>query len=174
MSGLLLARNKTKREDLPQDRIDVLAILRIGGVPVTRLIVTRHYSRKYLYVEHGSRILSLVDVTDARHPALISDIDIPAAEAGSVLAAAGNAALITSDAGSPTPPSPRTVTIFDFADRAHAQAVRQFHNVTSIASDDGRGLVFLANDEGLCILRRNPADDPEVQERYAHDVIYNH
>ncbi len=140
--------------------------------------MTRHYSRSYLYLEHASHSLTLVDVTDARHPIVMANLDLPVNEAGTVLTAAGDAALISSE-GSTTSAAPektpeKTMTIVNFADRAHPQTVRQFVKVTCTALDDNRGLVFVANDEGLWILHRNPAEDPEVQERYAHEVLYNH
>jgi hypothetical protein len=166
------AKGKPKAETAPQDHIDILATVTIAGGPVTRVTMTQHYSRSYLYLEHASRTLTLIDVTDARHPSIVTNLDLPANEAGSVLTAAGDTALLSSDTvqrGS----APKTMSIVSFADPAHPQTVKQFANVTCTALDDRRGLIFVANDEGLWILHRNPAEDPEVQERYAHQVLYN-
>jgi len=166
---------KPKNEP-PQDRIDILANVAMTGGPVVRLTMTQHYSRAYVYVEHASHQLTLLDVTDGQHPSVVAQL--PASEAGSVLTAAGDAALISSEsaADGPTtaPVKTKTMTIVNFADRNHPHTVRQFANVTCSALDEHRGLVFVANDEGLWILHRNPAEDPEVQERYAHDVVYSH
>jgi hypothetical protein len=135
--------------------------------------MTQHYSRSYLYLEHASHALTLIDVTDARHPSIVANLDLPASEAGSILTAAGDAALVSSDAAQPRT-AVKTMSIVSFADPTHPQTVKQFANVTCTALDDHRGLIFVANDEGFWILHRNPAEDPEVQERYAHEVLYNH
>ncbi len=163
-----------RQNDAPQDRIDVLAKVRMTDGPVTRFTMTKHYGRSYLYVEHASHKLTLVDVTDGQHPAVVANLDLHAAEAGSVLAAAGDTALMSSEAASAMPQKTATMTIVSFADHDHPQTVRHFANVTCSAVDDRRGLVFIANDEGVWILHRNPADDPEMQERYANEVLYNH
>jgi hypothetical protein len=170
----LEAKSLAKPVTAPQDRLDILANLAIAGGPITRVTMTQHYSRFYLYVEHASRALTLVDVTDGRHPLIIANMDLPTNESGSVLAAAGDAALVSSEASSEATPATKTMSIVSFADPAHPQTVKQFANVTSTAMDNRRGLIFVANSEGLWILHRNPAEDPEVQERYAHDVLYNH
>jgi hypothetical protein len=172
------AKNKPPKPATTPDQIEILANLPMTGGPIVRFTATRHYNHSYLYIEHASHSLTLVDVTDARHPLVIANLDLPATGSGTVLTAAGDAALISSatiNSGNPTPDPTggKTVTIVSFADRAHPQTVRQFNKVTCTTMDDNRGLVFLANDEGLWILHRNPAEDPEIQERYAHETRYN-
>jgi hypothetical protein len=170
----LEAKSMPKTNATPQDRIDIMANLAVTGGPVTRITMTQHYSRSYLYVEHASRSLTLVDVTDARHPSIVANMDLPSTESGLVMAAAGDAALVSSEVSSAAAPATKTMSIVSFADPTHPQTVKQFVNVTSTASDERRGLIFLANGDGLWILHRNPAEDPEVQQRYAHEVLYNH
>jgi hypothetical protein len=169
-----MAKDKAKPENTSQDRIDILANVALTGGPITRVTMTQHYSRSYLYLEHASRSLTLIDVTDARHPSVVTNLDLPASEAGSILTAAGDTALISSGTAQPAPSPNKTMSIVSFADPTHPQTVKQFANVTTTALDEHRGLIFVANDEGLWILHRNPAVDPEVQERYAHEVLYNH
>jgi hypothetical protein len=168
------ARNKAKAPapDTNKDQIDVLANLSVTGGPITRFTMTRHQSRSYLYIEHASHALTLVDVTDANHPTVVANLDTPAA--GAVLTAAGDAALITSEDTPATAvtPKPKTMTIVSFADRAHPQTIRQFNKVTCTALDDARGLVYVANDDGLWILHRNPSEDAELQASYARQVVY--
>ena len=170
------ARDKAKpqgaTEKKNQDQIDILANLPVSGGPITRFTMTRHQSRSYLYVEHASHHLTLLDVTDAQHPTVLANLEAPAS--GAVLVAEGDAALISSDeaAAAPAAIKPKTMSIVSFADPAHPQTVRQFEKVTCTAVDDPRGLVYVANDSGLWILHRNPAEDRELQERYAHQVVY--
>jgi len=173
-----MAKTKAKAAVTPQDRIDVVANVPVTGGPVTRVTLTQHYSRSYLYLEHASRAVTLLDVTDPRHPSIVANLDLPASEAGSILTAAGDTALVSYDVAQPgqsgESPATKTMSIVSFADPAHPQTVKQFAKVTCTALDDRRGLIFVANAEGFWILHRNPAEDPEVQERYAHDVLYNH
>jgi hypothetical protein len=53
-----------------------------------------------------------------------------------------------------------------FADPAHPKIIRQFSEVTAIGHDSKRGLVFLADPEGMWILRERPAEDPAVVQAY--------
>lgn len=169
-----MAKNKAKPENVSQDRIDILASVKVAGGPVTKVTMTQHFSRSYLYLEHASRGVTLMDVTDASHPSIVSNLDLPVSEAGSILTAAGDAALISSETTQPATPPTRTMSIVSFANPAHPETVKQFANVTCTALDERRGLIFVANDEGFWILHRNPAEDPAEIERYAHEVLYNH
>jgi len=165
------ARPKTK-EPAPKDAIDVVSHIAVEGGPVTRLVTTQHYSRTYLYAEHASsRTMTVIDVTDRSHPQIVSNL----AGTGVLLSATGDVALVSSvDLGSSPVPSARTISILDFSDKTNPKVAREFKGVTSVGTDDARGLVFLADGDGVWVLHRNPAMDPEVQERYAHDVVYNH
>jgi hypothetical protein len=166
-----VGRPKVK-ETAPKDAIDVTSHVAISGGPVTRLLTTQHYSRTYLYAEHAStHTITVIDVTDRANPTVISNV----AGTGSLLTATGDAAIVSSDAPASAPaPSTRTISILDFTDKANPKVARQFNGVTTVGTDDARGLVFLADSDGIWVLHRNPATDPEIQERYAHDVVYNH
>jgi hypothetical protein len=157
------------KKNKAQEHIEVVAHLRLEGGPILRFTITRHANRSYLYVEYASHALALLDVTDALHPKRMG-----MAAAGSIVAAAGDAALISSETADPPTVREKSLTIVSFADPAHPRTIRQFNKVTCTAVDDTRALVFLANDEGLWILHHGLADDAALQDRYAHDVLYNH
>jgi hypothetical protein len=174
-STLCTATGKTKaKQPAPADQIDILANVPVPGGPVSRLTVARHSSHSYLYLEHVSHVLTLVDITDAQHPTVLANLDLPATGSGTMLVATGGVALISSEESAPAPVTEKTMSIVSFADRAHPQTIRQFNKVTCTALDERRDLVFVANDQGLWILHRNPGEDSEMQERYAHEVLYNH
>ena len=147
---------------------------------VTHLTLTQHGSHEYLYAEHASQhTLTLIDVTDPAHPREVTSTDLTAtAGSATLLAATGEAVLVAS----PTSPAPseagavagQTVSIVSMADSMRPQVVRQFKGVTVVKSDERRGLVYLVNTEGIWILKRNWALDPDVEQRYAHEVLYNH
>jgi hypothetical protein len=168
-----LAKNKSRADAAPQDRIDILANVPSSAGTITRVTMTRHYSRSYLYLEHASGSLTLLDVTDAQHPSIIANLELPAGASGSILTAAGDAALVSSDTPAVAPQA-KTMSIVTFTDPSHPRTVKQFTNVTYTTMDDQRGLIFVADNQGLWILHRNPAEDPQVQENYAHEVLYNH
>jgi len=169
-AALSAAKLKAKAEPPAQDSIDIVANIPLAGGAVTKLTATQHHSRSYLYVEQASHVITLIDVTDAGHPAILSKVNA-GAEAGSILTASGSAALVSTEEQQP-PAKAKTMSIVSFADPAHPRTIRQFEGVTSSTVDERRGLILLANPDGLWILHRNPADDPEMQERYAHDVVY--
>jgi hypothetical protein len=164
------ARNKDKK--LPEkDSFDVVGHLVLDGGVVNHLVATKHFSSNYVYAESSdAHTLAVIDVTDAAHPRVLSVVN----RTGSLLTAAGDAALVSADSPTPAAIPSRTISILDFSDKANPKVTREFVNVTSIGYDDQRGLVFLVNGEGMWVLHRNQPLDPEIQERYAHDVIYNH
>jgi hypothetical protein len=69
---------------------------------------------------------------------------------------------------------PQTLTIMDLSDPQHPKVAREFTGVTAIGKDDKRGLVFIANGEGVWILQQHFADDPQVEEEYTRQVLYDH
>lgn len=90
---------------------------------------------------------------------------------GNVTTVVGNAVLVAS---STSPPAPETVTILNFADSEHAKVARQFSGVTSMLKDTSRGLIYLANPEGLWVLRSAPAADTELEKEYGKYILYSH
>jgi hypothetical protein len=159
-----------------QDRIDVLGHYPLTNVPVKRLVPTRHYSRYYLYAEkEDGTTVTVIDVTNAEAPSLVANISYPTRErSDDLVAITGTAALVAGPATTPTRNSSQVVRIMSFADPAHPQAVREFQGVTAISRDPQRGLIFLANREGVWILWQRPAEDPAVRAAYNHYVLYDH
>ena len=139
---------------------------------MTRFLTTQHYSSYYLYAEHNSGSVTLIDVTKTSRPSVLSDVSYPT---GSLAVVAGTAALVTSEsAGSPPAPAPQTIKIMDFSDPRNPKVTREFTSVTAMSRDDRRGLVFVANTDGIWILRQRLAEDPEVEKAYADYVLYSH
>ena len=62
----------------------------------------------------------------------------------------------------------------DFSDPGTPKVAREFTGVTAMSRDDRRGLIFVANAEGIWILRQRLAEDPEVEKAYAKYVLYSH
>jgi hypothetical protein len=92
----------------------------------------------------------------------------------SLLAVAGTAALVNSEAPAATAAAPQTLKIMDFSDPQHPKVAREFTGVTAIGRNDPRGLIFVANGDGIWILKQHLAEDPEMEKAYANYVMYSH
>jgi len=169
----LSAKDK-KPKTPPQDSIEVVAHIPLTTGPVVRFLATEHYSRHYLYAEHGAgKTVTLIDVTKPSHPAVLAEVAYPAAGTDNLVVASGTAALATSS-GTAQAAAPQTIRILDFSDPQHPRVMREFTGVTAIDRDDRRGLIFAANADGVWILHQNRAEDPDVEKAYAHHVVYDH
>jgi hypothetical protein len=165
---------KTPPKD-PQDEIEVVGHVPLTGGAVRRFLPTQHYSSFYLYAEReAGKNVTLIDVTSAVHAAILADVAFPSNAGASLFAVAGAAALVTEDQAAPTAAAPpQTIRIMDLSDALHPKVAREFTGVTAIARDDRRGLIFLANPEGLWILHQTFAEDPEVRKAYDRYILYN-
>jgi hypothetical protein len=161
----------------PKDEIEVVGHIPLIGGPVTRFSSTQHYSSYYLYAEHrGSTSVTLIDVTKVGQPAVLADVSYsPEGSSHSLLVVAGTAALVNSELRtSATPTTSQTLKIMDFSDPLHPRVAREFTGVTAIGRNDTRGLIFVANSDGIWILRQQLAEDPEAEKAYDHYIMYNH
>lgn len=48
--------------------------------------------------------------------------------------------------------------------------VRKFKNVSALRTDEGRGPIYVVNQDGLWILREKPAPDKELEREYSEYV----
>lgn len=172
----LSAKDKKPKKTQPaQDAIEVVAHIPLSAGPVRRFLATDHYSSHYLYAEHdaGSSV-TLIDISKPSQPVVLAEVAYPATAAGdSMVVVAGTAALVSST-GTPQPAPLQTIRILDFSDPQHPKLAREFAGVTAINRDDRRGLIFLANSEGVWLLHQSRAEDPEIEKAYAHHVVYDH
>jgi hypothetical protein len=165
-----------KEKTPPADSIDVVGHLDLPGASVAGLTASRHWRREYLHLQDTARgVLTVVDVTDPAHPSIVRQIHLPAEMAKSRLAVSvGDAALLTETSTPPAAARPGSVSIVSFADPDHPRTLRKFDHVTAFWIHRERGLIYLANSEGLWILRQNPAPDQELERAYANYVLYYH
>jgi hypothetical protein len=158
------------------DSIDVIGHLALTNASVTSLKTSLHWRRQFLQLQDSThRMLTLVDVTDATHPAVVKQLHLPTEPGDCNLAVlVGDVALLT---GTDTRfPEARisSVSVVRFADPDHPTTVRKFKNVSAFRTDEGRGLIYLVDEDGLWILREKPAPDEELEREYARSVLYNH
>jgi hypothetical protein len=160
----------------PQDAIEVVGHVPAYGGPVIRFLTTQHYSSYYLYVEHeGGKDVTLIDISKTAQPVVLADM--PAAPGGgsaSIFVVTGTAALTTEQTTNAPVAAPQTIRIMDFSDPKQPKIAREFAGVTAMSRDDGRGLIFVANPDGIWILHQTFALDPKVEEEYARRILYDH
>ena len=173
-----IGQAKAKKVKTPpkdrQDEIEVIGHITLNNVPVTRFLATQHYSSHYLYAEHeGGKNVTLIDVTKAAQPAVVADLAYPpSAERTNLSVVTGTAALVTAEPQKQSSSPPQTIRLMDFSDSQHPKVKREFTGITAMDRDDSRGLIFLANADGIWILHQTPAEDPEVNRAYEYYVIY--
>ena len=172
----LYGKDKHQKIEPPQDQIQVVAHTPVPGGAIVRFLVTQHYRRDYLYAEHQSgKAVTLIDVTNVDRPAVIADMSYPLSASGDLVAVAGNVALVTAaNSQTETPQAPGTFRILNFADPIHPVVQHEFTDVTATARDERRGLIFLANPEGVWVLRQQLATDPGAERQWEHDVLGAH
>jgi hypothetical protein len=166
------ARKSPKTSAPNNDQIEVIGHIAFDGTGVTQVMTGEHWRRNYLYLNSADKII-VVDVTRGGQPSIASEYHhaLPATEA-QVQVILGNAALLAD--ARPEANIPHLISVMSFADPAKPKVVRQFSKVTGFLNDSHRGLIYVVNNEGLWILHEQPARDLELEEQYAHDVIYNH
>ena len=164
-----------KSQAAAQDEIVVASHVALPGGPVTRFVVTQHYRRTYLNAEHGAdSSATLVDVTSLESPAVLAEMPLSGSASGSLVSVAGNAALVRSSGPSTSnvPSSaPQTFRIMSFADPLHPAVKQEFAGVIAMDLDERRGLIFLANNQGLWILQQHYAMDPEAVKEWEHMML---
>ncbi len=161
------------QEDASEDQILVVGHIPVSG-PITQLLPTQHFSSFYLYAEHGpGKALTLIDVTKANDPKVVNSLPFPAdAPSGNLIAVAGMSGLAVDRPAPSKPASPVVVRIMNFTDPSHPTVAREFQGVTAITTDNHRRLIFLADSQGIWILRERFAEDPEIVQEYSDYVQY--
>ncbi len=130
----------------------VVSHVSLEGPAATQMYLQVQGDKRYLYIDQGANQgYTVVDVTKATQPNVVKH------ESSGTLRAVGPNLALSEVPDSKTvahshPPT-ESVTVMDTSDPANPKTVQTFKNVSSVLQDNGHGLVFLANDEGLWILR---------------------
>jgi hypothetical protein len=173
---VLATVTKERRHAIPDDSIGVTGHLALANASVTSVKTSKHWRREYLELQDSAhRMVTLVDVTDATHPVIVKQLHLPAGAADSTLTVlVGDVGLLRGTGTQPPNAQARPVSVVSFADPNHPKTVRKFSNVSAFQTDEGRGLIYLVNKQGLWILRQKPAPDEELEQEYAKQVLYDH
>jgi hypothetical protein len=140
----------------------VIAHITLPGSAVRQMYMQKREDKLYLYLQQKAHF-TIVDVTDPQKPTVIKRVE---SDGGSLESLGGGIALtIAPEKGaasaSPAAPPTQVVKIMDLSDPKNPRVVRTFNGVTSVLPDDSRRLIFLANSDGLWVLRhRQPRPLP--------------
>ena len=149
-----------------QEQITIASHLDLPGMQVKQMFVQRRGDKSYLFLRRADKnSFAIVNVTDPAKPALIdrkilqepSGGSIALPPSGSALAIAfvpdgGSGAAASGSAGTVTRLGTESVRLIDLTDPQNPKTIKTFTGVTSVATDEGRKLVFIANNEGLWIV----------------------
>lgn len=163
--------NNTKPTEVPAK---VLAHLALREAPGSEMLLLPKGDKQYLYVQKASKQgFTVIDVSKPAIPSLVNKSGSSTDAAAGKLELAGpdvglaeipdrNSKGVIRSAENPT----ETVRILDLSDPAHPKVLQTFTGVTSTLQDPGRGLIYLANNEGLWILSHaKPGFTPAKKKR---------
>jgi hypothetical protein len=114
-------------------------------------------------------------MTKVGQPSVMADAaSSPAGRLSESLTGSRHCCAVNSESGAPAATTtPQALRVMDFSDAQHLRVVREFTGVTAVGRNAARGLIFVANADGVWILQQHFAEDPEVEKAYATYVLYN-
>jgi hypothetical protein len=150
---------KTQPTELPAQ---VIAHLPLQDAPGSEMLLQNTGGKEYLYIQKSNNQgFVIVDVSRPRIPSLVNRSSKSDATAGRLEMAGPDVGLaevpdksskgVLHSTGNPT----ETVKVLDLTDPAHPKVLQTFTGVASILQDPGRGLIYLANNDGLWILNHS-------------------
>ena len=166
MSFVILVAQSHAKDEPHKKTTDVPATV-IAHLPLpqatgNQMLLQKENGKNYLYVQQASKQgFMIVDVTKPDKPSLLQRT------AQSSQATAGNLEMVSPDVAIAETPDKKpntltnsnhpteTVRVLDLSDPQNPKTLQEFNGVTSILPDGGHGIIYLANNEGLWILRYN-------------------
>jgi hypothetical protein len=140
----------------------VIAHLPLPQATGDHMLLQKENGKQYLYVQQASkRGFMVVDVSKPEKPNLLKRT------AQSEQATSGNMEIISPDVAIAEMPEKKpadlsssnhpaeTVRVLDLSDPHNPKTLQEFSGVTSILPDGNHGLIYVANSDGLWILRYN-------------------
>ncbi len=154
-----------KAPDVNGRSASVIAHLALPGPSPSQMFLRNQNGKQYLYVDQGKQEISVVDVSNPRHPKLLSRAAWPQQVASGQLQLIGSGLALSENPQNQSARSaPENVNILDLTNPAQPQVLAHFSGVTGVVPDNARNLVFLANGDGLWIVH-----DRVTQRAYARE-----
>ncbi len=161
--GVTVALAKDEPPKKPTDvPASVIAHLPLPEATGSQMLLQRDEGKNYLYVQQASKQgFMVVDVSKPERPSLLKrTAEANPATAGNLEMVSPNVAIAESPEKKPgtlmsSNHPTETVRVLDLADPRSPKVLQEFRSVTSLLPDGAHGLIYLANNEGLWILRYN-------------------
>jgi hypothetical protein len=156
-----------------QDAIELVGSVQLHGANVCHIQRAEIHGRTLLYLEDVSKhALTVVDVTNAGRPRVAREIALNKAF-GSVEVLGDDAILLAVDSSAETAKvtSLSVVSLDNNGD--NSKTTRSFANVTAFLTDDQSGLVYLADQEGLKVLRTKSSTDAALEREFDKRIRYD-
>jgi len=144
---------------------EVLAHVPLNSATTLQMFTRRdNKGRLYLYaLGQAGQAVSVVDITDAARPSIVSQVPYSGpAGYGNVQTLGMNTALVEmpDQVAAPTNATPaKSLALLDISNPAAPHITLRFAGVTAVSRDDSRSLLFIANNEGLWIVRHYEPPD---------------
>jgi hypothetical protein len=137
---------------------EIVAHQPLSGHSVTQMFLQRQNGKQYLYVDQDGEQRVVIDVTKADRPSVVRHTAEPRGAAiGQFEPLSSDLAISEQPQGQAVAvsrrPARETVNVLDTTDPVHPQVLQTFSGVTSILPDADRNLIFIANADGLWVVR---------------------
>jgi hypothetical protein len=159
-SSSIFATGKDSKKS--SDVATVVAHIPLPGAPASQMFLQQRSGKQYLYVDQGSNQgYTIVDVSHPTQPSVVKHVD-----QGKLEVVGNSLALSEAPEGESKPDSEsktiarssrpsETVKMLDLSDPTNPRTIESFSGVTSVLADRGRNLVYIANNDGLYVVRQN-------------------
>lgn len=156
-----------------QQPATVIGHVQVSGSPVNQMFLHSEKGKRYLYIEQATKdSYRVVDVTKPDHPMLLDRVlPLPKPEGEKVQMVGDGLALAETPESSSSgtsrhqlapakPSSPagtahptESIRVLDLSDPKNPRTLQTFDGVTSVLAEDARGLIYIANGQGVWILQ---------------------
>jgi hypothetical protein len=159
--------------------VKVIAHVPLSGASLQKMFLEQVGRREYLYLQQASNQgFTVIDVSKPAKPKFVAHVPqqnltlvasgLAIAEAPGSTAAGTPAADENAEGARGGGSAPQQIRVLDVSNPAHPRTVQNFRGVTSILPDGARGLIYVANGEGIWILshqqvlRRHPCSSSDA------------
>jgi hypothetical protein len=132
-----------------KEKITVVAHLPVPGSAVRQIFLQQENGKQYLYLQQNVHF-TVVDVTDPNNPRIVDRV---ASEGKLTDVGAGVAIAVQSDQSGQASIPTQTIRLVDVSDPKNPHTAKKFEGVTSVYSEEGRKLIYIANSEGLWVIK---------------------
>lgn len=157
-----LAAARTSAAQASTEKISVAGHLDLPDIHVKQIFFRNRGDHNYLYLLRPNKhAFAVVDVTNPAHPTLVAravlqepvggNVDLPGQDSVLAISVVPDS-VPNSSADAKVTLHTETIRLVDMSDPKNPKTLKTFEGVTSMASDDGRKLVYIANKDGLWIV----------------------